>query len=84
MAVHVAPAVKPVTVKLAGVASEAEAEAGDTVPLEQVRPTVTDAVLFGMKSLFTLKVAVFVFVMVQLLVCPVVMATPAQPLWPAV
>ncbi len=84
MAVHVAPTVNPVTVKVAGIASDAEAEAGDTAPLEHVRPTVTDAVLCGLKVLFTWTVAlVWVLVIAQLLVPPVAMATPAQALWVA-
>ncbi len=83
MAVHVVPARKSVTVKMAGVASEADAEAGETVPLEQVSATVMDAVLSGTKFVFTLKTAVItlVLVMVQLLVCPVVMPTPAHAFW---
>ncbi len=82
MAVHVAPAVKPVTVKVAGTASDADAETGDTAPLEQVRPIVTDAVLCGLKVFCTWKVAlVWVLVIAQLLVCPVVMPTPAHALW---
>ena len=67
MAVQVAPAEKPATVVVNGVASEAEPLAGDGVPLVQLTLTLTDAPLFGTKSLFTVKVAlVCVFVMVQL------------------
>jgi hypothetical protein len=57
---------KPVTVKTAGVASEALAEAGLALPLAQESDTVTLAALFGTKSLFTWKVSdVMVFVIVQ-------------------
>jgi hypothetical protein len=56
-----------VTVKVAGVASDALAEAGEAVPLAQESDTVTEAALFGTKSLLTLNVALFsVFVIVQL------------------
>ena len=57
---------KPVTVKTAGVASEALADAGLAVPLAQDRDTVTLAALLGTKSLFTWKVSVvMLFTMVQ-------------------
>jgi hypothetical protein len=46
--------------------SEAEAVAGVSEPLAHERLTVTLAALFGMKSLFTVKVAVLsVFTIVQ-------------------
>jgi hypothetical protein len=52
--------------KDAGVASEADAEAGEAVPLAQDRETVTLAALSGTKSLFTSKVAALrLFTMVQ-------------------
>jgi hypothetical protein len=51
--------VKPVTVNTAGVASEALADAGDTLPLAQESETVTLAPLLGTKSLATVNVAVF-------------------------
>jgi hypothetical protein len=51
--------VKPVTVNVAGVVSEALAEAGEAVPLAQESDTVTEAALFGTKSLLTSKVALF-------------------------
>ena len=58
---------KPLTVKVAGVASEALAEAGETLPLAQDRLTVTNAMLLGTKSFPTLNWAVLrVLVMVQL------------------
>ena len=61
--------------KVAGVASEAEAEAGVGVPLVHDKLTVTDAPLFGTKSLLTVKVALFcVLVIVQLPVPPPLMA----------
>ena len=67
MAVQVAPTLKPVTVVENGVASEAEPDAGKGVPLVQLTLTVTDAPLFGTKSLLTVKVAAFwALVMVQL------------------
>jgi hypothetical protein len=69
--VQVAPAVKPLMVLTNGVASDAEPLAGEGVPLVQVTLTLTDAPLFGTKSLFTVRVAVFsVFVIVQLGVPP--------------
>jgi hypothetical protein len=64
--VHVAPVEKPVTVVTNGVASEAEPEAGEGVPLVHVTLTETDAPSFGTKSLLTVSVAlVCVFVIVQ-------------------
>jgi hypothetical protein len=55
-----------VTVVVNGVASEAEPDAGLGVPLVHVMLTLTDAPLFGTKSLFTVKVAMFcVFTIVQ-------------------
>ena len=58
MAVQVAGAVKPVTVKLAGSASDAVVSSLTTVPEVQTSPTVTFAVLSSLKSLFTVNVAV--------------------------
>jgi len=58
--------VKPVTVKEAGVASDAGALAGDAVPEAQASDTVTLAALFGTKSLLTTNVSVFrLFTIVQ-------------------
>jgi len=51
--------VDPVTVNAAGVLSEALAEAGVAVPVMQLKETVTDAALFGTKSFWTVKFAVF-------------------------
>ena len=65
MAVQVGLPVYPVTVKTAGVDSEALAEAGRAVPLAQERETVTLAPLSGTKSLLTVKVPVEVLVIVQ-------------------
>jgi hypothetical protein len=57
---------KPLTVNEAGVASEADAEAGLTLAEPQDSVTVTLAALFGTKSLMTWKFAVLsVFTMVQ-------------------
>jgi hypothetical protein len=64
--VQVAPDVNPATVVTNGVASLADPEAGEGVPLVQVTLTLTLAPLFGTKSLLTVKVAlVWVFVIVQ-------------------
>jgi hypothetical protein len=83
--VHVAPALKPVIVVVNGVASEAEPEAGDAVPLVHVMLTGTDAPLFGTKSLFTVRVASFsILVIVQETPPPFERTTPAQPAWLAV
>jgi hypothetical protein len=77
--VQLAPRLKPVTVVTNGVASLAEPEAGVGVPLVQVTLTLTDAPLFGMKSLFTVNVPLrSVLTIVQLALPPLVMATPAQ------
>ncbi len=66
MPVQVGEPLKPVTVKVAGEASEALAEAGEAVPEVQERETVTEAALLGTKSLLTLKEAELrVLVMVQ-------------------
>ena len=82
MAVQVAPTLKPVTVVENGVASDADPEAGDGVPLVQLMLTATDAALFGTKFLLTVNVALFcVLVIVQLPVpegAPV-MAPPQVP-----
>jgi hypothetical protein len=72
-------------VKEAGTASEARAVAGVTVPLVQERLTVTEAALFGTKSLLTTKNALFcVFVIVQEALPPGLITTPAQFVWLAV
>ena len=55
MAVQFGSPTAPETVKLAGVASLAEAEDGDGVPLAQESETVTEAALLSEKSLWTLK-----------------------------
>ena len=69
---------KPLTVVVNGVASEAEPLAGEGVPLVQLTLTLTLAPLFGTKSLFTVNVAVFrVFVIVQV---PVVRLAEHVPL----
>lgn len=63
---HVAPTVKPVIVVVNGAASDADPDAGEGVPVEQVTLTLTEAPLFGRKSLFTVSVALFsVLVIVQ-------------------
>ena len=79
MAVQVGLPLAPVTVKVAGVASEALAEAGETLPEVQERLTVTEAPLLGMKSLWTVNWAVFrVLVMVQLPVPSVALQVPLE------
>jgi hypothetical protein len=57
VAVHDGLPVNPVTVNDAGVASEADADAGDAEPVAQARDTVTDPAALGTKSLLTVKVA---------------------------
>ena len=82
---HVAPTLKPVIVEVNGAASDAEPDAGDGVPLVQLRLTLTEAPLFGTKSLFTVNVALFcVFVIVHEGVPPTVIATFTQFAWFAV
>jgi hypothetical protein len=72
--------VKPLTVVTNGVASDADPDAGEGVPLVQVTLTLTLAPLFGTKSLFTVSVAVFkVLMIVQEWLPPTVIATSAQP-----
>ena len=66
MAVQVAPGLAPVTVKTAGVDSDAFSGVAVTVPEVQVRATGTVATLFGMKSLWTAMVSLLsVLVIVQ-------------------
>ena len=57
MAVQVAPGRAPVTVKTAGVDSDAFSGVAVTVPEVQVSLTGTVATLFGMKSLWTTTVS---------------------------
>ncbi len=57
VAVQFGSGVKPVTVKTAGEASLAEALAGVTTPVSQVRLTLTEAALSGTKSLRTENVS---------------------------
>jgi hypothetical protein len=84
--VQAASAVKPVTVVTNGVASDAEPEVGEGAPLfVQVTLTDTDAPLFGMKSLLTVKVALFsMLVIVQEWLPPTAITTLAQLTWLAV
>jgi hypothetical protein len=85
VAVQVAPVLKPVTVVVKGVASEAEPEAGDGEPLVQVTLTDTEAPLLGAKSLLTVRVALFsVLVIVQEAEPPTLIETLAQLAWLAV
>ena len=85
MAVQVAPAVKPVIVKMRGAAWLTVPLAGAGVPpLVQVTETVTEARLLSEKFLLTVRVAVVVFVIVQLTEPPMMIATPAQAAWLAV
>jgi hypothetical protein len=80
--VQVVPAPKPVIVVTNGVASLAEPDAGEGVPLVQVTLTETLAALSGWKSLFTVRVALFsVLVIVQEAFPPTVIATSRQPAW---
>jgi hypothetical protein len=77
--VQVAPVVKPVIVVVNGVASDAEPEAGEGVPLVQLTLTLTLAPLLGLKSLFTVSVALFsVFVIVQVELPPILIVTFAH------
>jgi hypothetical protein len=77
--VQVAPGLKPVTVVTNCVASLDVPLLGEGVPLVQVTPTGTLAPLFGMKSLFTVNVALFrVFVTVHVEVPPLLIPTPVQ------
>jgi hypothetical protein len=85
VAVQVAPVLKPVTVVVKGVASEAEPEAGDGVPLVHVTLTPTVPPLLGTKSLLTVSVALFsVLVIVQEALPPMLIATDRQLAWLAV
>jgi len=79
VAVQSGSGVKPVTVKTAGEASLADALAGVTTPVSQVRETVTEAALSGTKSLRTENVSTLrVLVIVQLALPPSTIATLAQ------
>ena len=79
VAVHVAPALNPLTVVVNADASDAGPDAGEGVPLVHDTLTLTDAALFGTKSLCTVSVAVLsVFVIVHEGVPPGVSRTPAQ------
>jgi len=71
----------PVTVKVAGVLSEAGAEAGDTVPWLQLSVTVTEAGLLSVKSYATTNEACALFTIVQLAGTPSAIATFAQLDW---
>jgi hypothetical protein len=62
--------VYPATANEAGVASEAELEAGDGEPLVHRSVTVTEAALFGTKFFWTVKGA---------LVCSLVIVHEAEP-----
>ena len=81
VAVQVAPVVKPVIVKVRGLAWLTVPLAGEGVPLfVQVTVTVTEAELLSEKFLLTVSVALCsVFVIVQLAVPPLVIAMPAHP-----
>jgi hypothetical protein len=68
-----------------GVASDAEPEAGEGVPLVQLMLTLTLAPLFGTKSFATTNVSLFnEFTIVQLTLLPGLIATLAQFVWLAV
>ena len=80
-----APAVKPVIVKVRGAAWLTVPLAGDGVPLVQVTDTVTKAALLSEKFLLTTKVPLFrVLVIVQLTEPPLMITTLAQAAWLAV
>ena len=82
MAVQVAPAVKPVIVKMRGAAWLTVPLAGAGTPLVQVTETVTEAKLLSEKFLLTVRVALLsVLVIVQLTGPPLMIATPAQAAW---
>jgi hypothetical protein len=53
--VQVGSPINPATANDAGVASEAEPEAGDGEPLVHSRVTVTEAAAFGTKFFWTVK-----------------------------
>jgi hypothetical protein len=85
VAVHVAPGLKPVIVVVNGVASDAEPDAGEGVPVVQVTLTLTVVPLFGTKSLFTVSVALFsVLTIVQETFPPLISVLLTQPAWFAV
>jgi hypothetical protein len=65
-------------VKTAGVASEAGALGGVTVPDAQVRLTVTLPALSSEKSLYTVNVPTAVLMIVQLLLAPSTISTLTQ------
>jgi hypothetical protein len=80
VAVHVGSPTKPLTVNVAGVASDACALPGDAVPLSHDSDTVTGFGLSSEKFFATVNVPVFsVFVIV-----PTLIARPAHPAWIAV
>lgn len=82
VAVQLAPGVNPLTVVVNGVASLAEPDAGEGVPLVQDTLTLTLAPLFGWKSLLTVKTPEFcTLTIVQEWLPPTEIATLAQPLW---
>jgi hypothetical protein len=68
-----------------GVASDAEPDAGEGVPLAQLTLTLTLAPLLGTKSFATTNVSLFSeFTIVQLTLPPGLIATLAQFVWLAV
>ena len=82
---QVAPTLKPVIVVTNGEPSEKEPLAGEGVPLVQLTLTGTLAPLSGLKSLLTVRVALFsVLMIVQEWLPPTLTATEEQPLWFAV
>lgn len=81
VAVQTALPLAPVTVKTAGVDSDAGADAGASVPSVQESVTVTGAALLSEKSLLTVNVACPVLVIVQFAGTPSIIATPLHGPW---
>ena len=80
-----APAVKPVMVKVRGLVRLTVPLAGAGVPLVQVTETVTRAGLLSEKFLLTTKVPLLrVLVIVQLTAPPLMITTLAHAAWLAV
>ena len=78
MAVQFVDWAAPSTENVAGVASEAPALGGVTVPISQARLTMTVAALLSEKSLWTVKVLTDVFTIVHSLSAEVLIGTLSQ------
>jgi hypothetical protein len=82
VAVQVGSPVNPVTVKTAGIASDARADAGEAAPEAHEIETVTLKPMLGWKSLLTVKLAVFsVLIIVHVETLPSLIPTLAQAAW---